>query len=156
MTDTRFIVSKNRFPVTIDMRDGNRLTGHFFLHFAKDETGVPETPIDLINGETRFIVFDGEENGICFVGKDSILRILYTEDTSSTLDDSVENFSTSILVAMSDGQQISGDVAALLPEEHTRLFDLLNRDEYKFLAVQVNAKEKMLVNMDYINSVTTQ
>ena len=81
---------------------------------------------------------------------------LYTEDTSSTLDDSVENFSTSILVAMSDGQQISGDVAALLPEEHTRLFDLLNRDEYKFLAVQVNAKEKMLVNMDYINSVTTQ
>jgi len=58
MVDTRFIVSKNRFPVTIDLRDGNRVTGHFFLHFAKDETGVPESPVDLVNAESRFVVFD--------------------------------------------------------------------------------------------------
>jgi len=155
MVDTRFIVSKNRFPVTIDLRDGNRVTGHFFLHFAKDETGVPESPVDLVNAESRFVVFDEDLKGICFIGKDSILRIFYTQSELFGLDN-VENFSTSILVTMSDGEKIAGNVGALLPEEHPRLFDLLNRDEYRFLSMDVAEGEKTLVNMDYINTVCTQ
>jgi len=57
MADTRFIVSKRRFPVTLDMRDGGRISGHVFLHYAKDDTGVPETPFDLVSRGNRFVPF---------------------------------------------------------------------------------------------------
>jgi len=155
MVDTRFIVSKRRFPVEIDMRDGNCLTGSIFLHYARDDTGNPETPVDLINGESRFVVFDEDTKGICFIGKDSILKIHYNDGGLPNVD-SVENFTTSISIAMSDGSNVVGRVCALLSEEHPRLFDLLNREEYGFITVRGSGDKHMLVNVDYVNKVTMQ
>ncbi len=155
MVDTRFIVQKKCFPVILELRDEKTLTGSVFLHFAKDESGYPETPADLVNDQSRFIVFDEDEEGISFIGKDSILRLIYQRGELQE-PDAVENFSASVCITMNDKRELRGDVSALLPEEHARLFDYLNREDELFITIADTENNLVLANKDFINKVTTQ
>lgn len=155
MVDTRFIVQKKCFSVSMDLRDGKCLNGTVFLHFAKDEGGFPETPADLVNNDSRFIVFDEQHEGVCFIGKDSILRLTYARGELKQ-PDAVENFTCAVAITMNDQYELSGEVGALLPEEHSRLFDFLNRDDEVFIAVATSDNKYVLANKDFINKVTTQ
>lgn len=155
MVDTRFIVQKKCFPVVLELRDEKTLNGSVFLHFAKDETGYPETPADLVNDHSQFIVFDEDQEGICFIGKDSILRLIYQRGELKQ-PEAVENFSASVRITMDDKCELRGDVSALLPEEHARLFDYLNREDELFITIADNDNNYVLANKDFINKVTTQ
>ena len=155
MVDTRFIVQKKCFPVVLEMRDEKTLSGSVFLHFAKDESGYPETPADLVNDHSRFIVIDEEQKGISFIGKDSILRLIYQRGELQE-PDAVENFSASVCITMNDKRELRGEVSALLPEEHARLFDYLNREDELFITVADTENNFVLANKDFINKVTTQ
>ncbi len=155
MVDTRFIVQKKCFPVVLEMRDEKTLKGNVFLHFAKDETGYPETPADLVNDRRRFIVFDEDQAGICFIGKDSILRLIYQRGELKQ-PQAVENFTASVCITMNDKREVHGDVSALLPEESARLFDYLNREDKLFITIADTENNYVLANKDFINKVTTQ
>lgn len=155
MVDTRFIVQKKCFPVLLELRDEKTLKGSVFLHFARDETGYPETPADLVNDQSRFIVFDEDDEGICFIGKDSILRLIYQRGELKE-PDAVENFSASVCITMNDKHELRGDVSALLPEENARLFDYLNREDELFITIADTENNYVLANKDFINKVTTQ
>lgn len=154
MVDTRFIVQKKCFPVILQLRDEKTLKGNVFLHFAKDENGYPETPADLVNDGGRFIVFDEENEGICFIGKDSILRLVYKRGELQQAQ-AIENFSATVTITMNDKFQLQGEVSALLPEENARLFDFLNRDEELFITLADTEENYVLANKDFINKVTT-
>ena len=151
MIDTRFIVAKKRLEINLDLRNSESLEGNVFLHYAKDESGKPETPYDMLIDERKFIVFDQVPNGVYFIHKDSILRLTYKEEEKAG--DGGFNFSANIEVRMADGFDVQGKVMALLPEESARLFDFLNNAEGDFILLHQDNNQRVIINKNEIDKI---
>ncbi len=151
MIDTRFIVAKKRLEINLDLRNSESLDGNVFLHYAKDESGKPETPYDMLIDERKFIVFDLAGDGVCFINKDSILRLTYEEEEKTG--DYSFNFSANIEVRMADGFDLQGKVMSLLPEESARLFDFLNTDEGYFILLHQDSNKRVIINKNEIDKI---
>ncbi len=151
MIDTRFIVAKKRLAVKLDLRNSESLEGNVFLHYAKDESGKPETPYDMLIDDRKFIVFDQSSSGVFFINKDSILRLRYEVEEKSG--DDGFNFSANIDVRMADGYDLHGKVMALLPEESARLFDFLNNAESNHILLHQGSNQRVIINKNKVDKI---
>jgi len=143
--DDTLKIEKRRQSVTLVMRDGQPYDGDIFLHFSRNEYGLPQTPLDLLNSKPPFVVLQLDSDGVQFYNKHMISHLTYQENQSGD-EPLPANLVENVEVQIDNGEVLSGEVTALLPPENMRLYDYLNQLEEVFLRLKNAAGKITLIN----------
>lgn len=151
MSDYR--VEKLRRPLSVVLRDGQRLDGEVFLRPVSRHRSRPEEPFDLLNEADPYFAFVREGETV-LVAKTSVARAETSYETEDDID--AESLGASlgvqVEVTLHDGTVCSGSIFLESRSDRPRLLDFLNAYHGKFLPV-VDATQVILVNTQTIAHV---
>ena len=152
MSDNHLKITKRRKEVTLTLRSGKKVKGDVFLHYSRNEYGLPQEPVDLLNSKQPFIVLMYESGEVSFYNKNMISHLTYFAKTD--VDNVVEaNLKENVEVELVDGEVLSGEITALLPPENMRLYDYLNQIDEIFMRVNKTGGMVTLVNKTCVTAV---
>lgn len=143
-------VPKTKCKVSLWVHPEGQVIGSLFVREQSPHHAGEETPQEVLNEETPFVVLEKTNpEQLRFYNRNAIIRVEYLEDTTagaSPLHCSLN---------MMDGSVIEGTIRENLPDEYSRLFDYLNKDNERFIKVYTSDNEVCLVNKSYIINVTS-
>ncbi len=149
MSENPFKIEKQRVPVQLELSNGDTVCGTIFLHYAKNEYGRPEEPLELLNSRSPFFPVSDESEAVSFYNKAMVLCLTYQEDRGQATP--VEaNLNKQVVVTLYDDRRLTGMVQALLPPEHARLYDFLNLDGEAFMKIAGTDGTVSLINKAYV------
>lgn len=140
-------VEKHERPVRLWVHPEGQVLGSLFLR-PGDTDQAGEAPLEVLNGDSPFLVVQTEAPGeLRFYNKRSIVRVEYDGDGADDADD-VTVIPCSL--HMMDGSSFEGTIREVLPPEHQRLYDYLNRGGPGFLRMHLDDGVQALINKAYI------
>lgn len=152
VTDNHLKITKRRQTVTLVLSDKKTIKGDVFLHYSRNEYGLPQEPMDLLNSKQPFIVLMDKSGEASFYNKRMISYLTYHEDTDAE-ELSAANLKENVAVELVSGEVLSGEVTALLPPENMRLYDYLNQPGECFMRVKNAGGMVNLINKSCVTSV---
>lgn len=135
--------------VRLYLVNGDEVQGAIFLHHSRNEYGLPEEPLDLMNLPSPFIAVADKSDAISFYNKSMVLYLTYQEDSDLTAIPEV-NLRKKIVVKLHNGSCLTGLVQTLLPQEQARLYDFLNLDDEAFIKMAGANGTVSLINKAFI------
>jgi hypothetical protein len=150
--NTVFTVPKDRQGVTIRLDKGAALEGEIFLESVSDDLSVHQKVTAFLENNNAFFPVKVNSSGNTeFVNKKNVRMV--DVDFPEGPDTNYFSFrimrAISVTALFSDGEAVSGELMAEVPEEKARLSDCLNLPD-KFLSVKAGGK------MRYINKEALQ
>jgi hypothetical protein len=140
-------IPKKQQQVTLWVHPEGRVVGSLFLR-EQDEVVPGEDAIDVLNAGSPFVVLLRKDLGEPrFYNKRSIVRVEHDGVRPKTKDGSTQLLCR---MQMMDGSYIEGIISEILPPEHSRLFDYINRADTDFVRVHLEGGRVCLVNKSYI------
>lgn len=136
-----FRVPKRRVLVDVVLPGGAARSVFVFLAEAAAGHGGPERLSDLLNGSAPFIpAQDAKSGGMTFLHRAAIAIARVAPEIEPDTD---EGFTIptehEVEIALTDGSLLTGLVSYVLPQEHARLVDFLNRCEPFFRVLERDA-----------------
>ena len=146
-----FRIPKDPLQVGIRMAGGSQLNGKLFLDFALDDITLHDRIAGFLASDQMFFPFvpDGEHKPV-FLNK-NILVVLDADMEEGFLEGVLSMVlvkKDSVLVSMTDGAEIKGELLSEVPEDQIRLSDRLNSSG-RFIKVMSGTRLRCL-NTDYI------
>ena len=118
-----FAVPKEKLMVTVHLLGGESLSGNIFLEFYPDARTLHQKLVAFLEDANDFFPLS-RANATDFICK-SALRMMEVSDYEG--DASFEIMHVELVtVIFRDGNQVSGDLLADVPEQRRRLSDCLN------------------------------
>jgi hypothetical protein len=152
MAETRLKIPKFLKEVTLWVHPEGRVIGSLFLREQSINHAGLEEPIEVLNQEQPFIVLQlHSPDELRFYNLSSIVRVENANDEATTADTTLDLACT---VHLMDGAMIPGIIRERLPQDHSRLFDYLNRASDRFVKIHCDDDTVCLVNKSYIIQVT--
>lgn len=153
MSSDFFKIPKSSQQVTLWVHPGGRVIGSIFLREQSLHHAGAESPIEVINQEDEFLVFQmSEPDELRFYNRKSIVRVEYSEEDQANIPDEVEPVACRLI--MMDGSVITGVIRTPMVPGQTRLVDHLNLHKERFLKLYVDDNAVYLVNRSYIIHAT--
>jgi hypothetical protein len=147
-----FKIPKALKNVTLWVHPDGPVVGGIYIKQQSNTHRGNEDPYELFNETTPFLVFQVQQpQKIRFYNRASIIRAEYREDDPAPLT-STEYIDCQL--QMMDGAFFTGQIRELLPPDHPRLFDYLNRKEERFIRLYSDENNICLVNKSYIIHAT--
>ena len=105
----------------------------------------------VLNDASPFLVLQREKpKELRFYNRASIVRVEY--EGSKPAD---SKYTTLPCVAyLMDGSVIDGDIIEVLPNDHSRLYDYLNKAQERFVRLHTSENQICMLNKSYIARVT--
>ena len=116
-----------------------------------EDNETKEDPKYVLNENSPFLVLKrNKPEGLRFYNRASIVRVEYEEDKPT------ESKYTRLpcRITMMDGSVIVGEIVEVLPNDHARLYDYLNRADTRFIRLFTDETQVCMVNKSYIIQVT--
>lgn len=145
-------IAKALRQVSMWVHPEGRVNGSIYVTVGEDNQTM-EDPKYVLNEDAPFLVLkrDGPD-GLRFYNRSSIVRVEYESDKPTD----TRNTRIACRVTMMDGSMINGDIVELLPDDHSRLYDYLNRDDTRFIRLFVSDTQVCMVNKSYVIQVTNK
>jgi len=144
---TSLAVDKIKKKVTMGLSDQRQLSGHLFLS-AYSESGVGrQTVLELLTGKDRFIPFETSEGEFTFLNQSHIIWLAAAQEKGAT-DTAAPPPRHTVNVVLQGGKKLRGDLVMAMPEEKSRLSDVLN-EITNFMVIR-DEKKEILVNVDFV------
>jgi len=144
---TSLAVDKIKKKVTVGLSDQRQLSGHLFLS-PFSETGVGrQTVLDILTGKDRFIPFETSEGEFTFLNQSHIIWLAAAPEKAPT-ETAAPPHRHTVNVFLQGGKKLRGDLVRAMPEERSRLSDVLN--EINDFMVLRDDKKEILVNLDFV------
>jgi len=149
LPENQFRISKRQLTVRLYLVNGEEVQGAIFLHHSRNEYGLPEEPLDLMNLRSPFIAVVDQSDTVSFYNKSMVLYLTYQEDPDlSAITEA--NLRKKVVVKLHNGICLTGQVQVLLPQEHARLYDYLNLHDETFMKMAEADGAVSLVNKAFI------
>ena len=127
------------------------VSGAIYVTIGEDNE-TKEDPKYVLNDPSPFLVLKRDKPaGLRFYNRSSIVRVEYEE--ARPLDGKYTILPCRI--TMMDGSVILGDIVEVLPNDHARLYDYLNRTDTRFIRLFTSDSQVCMVNKSYIIQVTS-
>ena len=152
VTDNHLKITKRRQTVTLVLRDKKTIKGDVFLHYSRNEYGLPQEPMDLLNSKQPFMVLMDKAGEVSFYNKRMVSHLIYHEETDADKLLSA-NLKENVAVELVSGEVLYGEITALLPPENMRLYDFLNQPDECFMRVKNAGGIISLINKSCITTV---
>ena len=125
--------------------------GAIYVTLGEDKA-TTEDPKHVLNADSPFLVLKrNKPEGLRFYNRSAIIRVEYEEkkpaDTRYT--------QLPCRVNMMDGSVIVGEIIEVLPDDHARLYDYLNRTDTRFIRLFTDANQVCMVNKSYVIQVSS-
>lgn len=148
MSQEEFRIPKKLKQVVLWAHPEGRVIGSLFVREQSLLFAGEERPSEVLNEERPFIVLKLDEpGGIRFYNRASIVRVEYLDpDRRHTSDSKLLSFGLQLM----DGSIFEGTIRRPLPPSHSRMFDYLNTREERFMELEVEPGEYVLINKQYI------
>jgi len=148
--DEELCVPVHRLTATFWMVDGSTFTASLFIHLNAEGHDGPETVLDRLNEEDRFLPLAMAEEGVAFLGKWQLIRVdvAQNEFTGQAADVNGPVIYERIRVQLANGEQLIGSVCFGGRSGRRRLSDHLNT-EPGFLALQ-GTERLHLINKRFV------
>lgn len=132
MSDYR--IDKVRHRVAVTLANGHRIDGDIFLQASARFRPGPEDPLDVLNGDDRFLPVVLGSGEALLVQKSQIALVAAPLPRD---DDSVERglVGMHVELTLADGSAWSGSVFPEVRVDRTRLVDFLNDTPLDFIAL---------------------
>ena len=145
-------VPKIKHRVSLWVHPEGQVIGSLFVREQSPDHAGPEDPIEVINQQTSFLVFEkNESEELRFYNRNSIIRVEYQANKIQKPDTD----QLSCTINMMDGSVIEGTIRENLPPDHSRLFDYINQENSRFIKIYFNNDDICLINKSYIVNITT-
>jgi len=151
-TSTAFAVPKDRQIVTVRLSRSIAIEGEIFLETISDGLSIHQKVTAFLeNSNVFFPVKSVTGGGTEFIHKQRVraIEVLFPKDPETNYFSHMHMHMIPITAFFNDGDSISGDLMAEVPQEKARLSDCLNLPN-KFLDVKAGNK------MCYINKEALQ
>ena len=112
-----------RKPARVFLVGGEILEGTFFLSPISISHKGPETVLELLSGERRYLPFETDQGKVVLVQKTNIVKILLDEEPPDYVGAKKQ---THITVRFVDQSSLEGRLSFLMPVGHSRVSDFLN------------------------------
>ncbi|MFH1139624.1 MAG: hypothetical protein V1816_26395 [Pseudomonadota bacterium] len=144
------VVEKSRKKAAIVLSDQSQLTGYIFLGAFTETGSRPQTILELLEAEGRFLPFENS-NGDCeFLNQDHIVWLSAALDPEQPKGP-IEPEKRTVTVFLAGGKRIRGEMLMELPREKARLSDWLNSTG-RFMTLQ-DGKREVHLNSRYVIKV---
>lgn len=144
-------IAKTLRQVSMWVHPEGLVKGAIFVAMGEDQASQ-EDPRQVLNADKPFLVLCRENpDEIRFYNRAAIVRVEYDEE--SPRDDKATVIPCRI--EMMDGSALNGEIAEVLPADHARLYDYLNKSQERFIRVFTSATQICMVNKNYIIKVTS-
>ena len=145
-------VPKIKHRVSLWVHPEGQVIGSLFVREQSPDHAGPEDPIEVLNQQTSFLVFEkNESEELRFYNRNSIIRVEYQANKIQKPDTD----QLSCTINMMDGSVIEGTIRENLPPDHSRLFDYINQENSRFIKIYFNNDDICLINKSYIVNITT-
>lgn len=152
MTASILKINKTPHEVRLWVHPEGLVIGSLFLKQEDTDKPPEESPYDVINQDSAFVVLKREQpDEVRFYNRSSIIRVEY-----SAVDSSIEEQQTILhcRLMLMDGSMLEGYIAEVLPADQSRLYDYLNKASTRFIKLYLNESDICLVNKSYIIQVS--
>jgi hypothetical protein len=117
-----------------------------------EDNETTEDPKYVLNEDSPFLVLKrNKPEGLRFYNRSAIVRVEYEEqrprDTKYTV--------LPCRATMMDGSVIVGEIIEVLPDDHARLYDYLNRSDTRFIRLFTDTNQVCMVNKSYVIQVSS-
>lgn len=151
-TSASLRIPKQLEEVVLQVHPEGRVIGFLFMSPQSSHYPVGETPLDIFNAATPFVVLRREApDELRFYNKSSIIRVEYEANTSREIADTAP---IHCRLQMMDGTLICGNIRRHLHPDYARLSDYLNLFDERFAEIFTDDGKLWLVNKSYIVYVT--
>ena len=151
-TSASLRIPKRLEQVVLQVHPEGRVVGFLFVSPQSDHYPAGETPLDIFNSATPFVVLRREApDEVRFYNKSSIIRVECEPHITAELEDAEPLYCR---LQMMDGTLISGKIRRHLHPDYARLSDYLNLFDERFAEVFTDDGKRWFVNKSYIVYVT--
>ncbi len=127
------------------------VNGAIYVTIGEDNE-TREDPKYVLNDASPFLVLKrNKPEGLRFYNRSSIVRVEYEEQ--KPLDE--KHTVLPCRFTMMDGSVLIGEIVEVLPSDHARLYDFLNRADTRFIRLFTDSQRVCMVNKSYIIQVTS-
>ena len=151
-TSASLKIPKRLEQVILQVHPEGRVVGFLFVSPQSATSPAGETPLDILNLATPFVVLRREApNEVRFYNKSSIIRVECEAPNSTDMEDTEP---LHCRLQMMDGTLICGNIRRHLHPDYARLSDYLNLSDERFAELFTDDGKLWLVNKSYIVYVT--
>lgn len=151
MAEKPLRIAKALRQVSMWVHPEGLVKGAIYVTVGEDNTSQ-EDPRYVLNADKPFLVlYRQNPDEVRFYNRSSLVRVEYEDNKP------VESKATKIpcRVNMMDGSIIDGEIIEVLPSDHSRLYDYLNKAQERFIRLYTSDTQVCMVNKNYIIQVTT-
>lgn len=150
MAEKPLRIAKALCQVSMWVHPEGLVSGAIYLTIGEDNE-TKEDPKYVLNDSSPFLVLKrSKPAGLRFYNRSSIVRVEYQE----TKPNDVKYTILPCRITMMDGSVITGDIMEVLPDDHARLYDYLNRADTRFIRLFTDDTQVCMVNKSYIIQVS--
>jgi hypothetical protein len=151
-TSTLLKIPKRLAQVVLQVHPEGRVVGFLFVSPQSTHYPAGETPLDLFNAATPFVVLRRTApDELRFYNKNAIIRVECEADTPTEIKEIEPLYCR---LQMMDGTLICGNIRRHLHPDYARLSDYLNLCDERFIEIFTDDGKQWLVNKSYIVYVT--
>jgi len=142
-------IQKKKKAVILRTNTHLHIDTNVFLLSSANEYGVCETPFDILNSEEDFFATEASDStGSVFFNKNNVIQVDYQSDPSDTLVS--VNMQKKVEMELEGGELLVGKIEALLPPDHSRLYDAINVINERFVKITIKPGVVTLINKLFI------
>ncbi len=144
---TSLAVDKIKQKVSLALSDQSQFSGHIFLSRVSELGVGQQTIMGALTGPERFVPFETTQGEFTFLNQDHIVWVasMLEKDLMKAV---VAEERRNVTVLLQGGKRLKGDLVMAVPEEKTRLSDLLN-EVGDYMTLQ-DDKREILINVNYV------
>lgn len=151
MAEKPLRIAKALRQVSMWVHPEGLVKGSIYVTVGEDNTSQ-EDPRYVLNTDKPFLVLARQNpDELRFYNRSAIVRVEYDDNKPA------DSKATKIpcRVNMMDGSVIDGEIIEVLPSDHARLYDYLNKAQERFIRLFTSETQVCMVNKNYIIQVTT-
>ena len=143
-------VEKFKCRANVHFSTGGSLDVHFFLEYQAETHPGPETVLDILNSDRKFIpIEDILMNEVLLIGKTRIVYLELFERGSALQGEGLEELP--VTIELVNGETLRGSFLTDLPPESRRASDYLNLMP-QYICLRSNP-QWLVINKGYVLSV---
>jgi hypothetical protein len=148
MESSEFRVEKQRADASITLSNGSSMSGHFFLAQASPTLTGRERVGELLNSESGFFPFQDDSGRTVLYNRDHVVLVRLAEDEARLDPGYAVATARTVLISLSNGQQLRGSVRVYRPEGRDRLSDWARHGpRFRYLET---SEATVILNADHI------
>ena len=148
MDTSEFRVEKQRADASITLANGAHVSGHFFLAQNSPTLSGRERVGELLNSESGFFPFQDDGGQTVLYNRDHVVVVRLSDDEARQDPGYDVATARTIMISLSNGQQLRGSVRVYRPEGRDRLSDWARHGpRFRYLET---SDATVIVNVDHI------